>query len=196
MKKLFYLILTAFLLFSNSTLCLAGNFEGGLAAIEAGDFEKAHQLMLIEADQGNVKAQFNLGLMYDSGIGVPQDHKEAMEWYLKAAQQGHANSQYNLGVMYDEGIGVSQDDNEAVEWYLEASKQGHAKAQNNLGNMLHDGRGVTQSYEVAYAWYFLAAANGNEMAKNNLEELKKLLTPVEIENSQKDLKEILARMEN
>jgi TPR repeat protein len=29
------------------------------------------------ADQGNPDAEFNLGSLYDSGQGVPQDHAEA-----------------------------------------------------------------------------------------------------------------------
>ena len=55
-------------------------------------------------------AQFNLGLMYDKGEGVPQDDAEAVRWYRLAAEQGHAEAQANLGWMYDAGRGVPQDD--------------------------------------------------------------------------------------
>ena len=41
---------------------------------------------LVEAEQGHAKAQYNLGLMYDKGKGVVQDHKEAAKWYTKAAE--------------------------------------------------------------------------------------------------------------
>ena len=196
MNKLICLSLAALLVFLLATLSLAGNFEDGLAAVERGDFDSAHELWLIEAEKGNVKAQFNLGLMYDSGMGVSQDYKKALNWYRKAADQGHTKSQYNLGALYDNGISVSQDYKEAVDWYLKAAKQGHAKSQNNLANMLYDGRGVMQSYEVAYAWYVLAAANGNANAKHNLEALESLLTPIQIEKAQKILKQILDKMEN
>jgi len=37
--------------------------------------------------------------MYDKGKGVPQDYKQAVEWYRKAADQGDARAQLNLGVM-------------------------------------------------------------------------------------------------
>ena len=49
------------------------------------------------AEQGDSMAQFNLGLMYDNGRGVPQDNTEAAKWYRKAAEQGYANAQFNLG---------------------------------------------------------------------------------------------------
>ena len=37
------------------------------------------------AEQGNAKAQFNLGACYYTGDGVKQDYKKALEWYFKAA---------------------------------------------------------------------------------------------------------------
>jgi TPR repeat protein len=40
------------------------------------------------AEQGNAKAQFNLGVMYDLGKGVKQDDAEAVKWYRKAAFSG------------------------------------------------------------------------------------------------------------
>ena len=60
------------------------------------------------AEQGYAKAQFNLGLMYDSGRGVRQDYTKAVQWYRKAAEQGLADAQYNLGVAYVKGKGVRQ----------------------------------------------------------------------------------------
>jgi TPR repeat protein len=39
------------------------------------------------AEQGDVKAQLNLGTMYGNGQGVPKDHAEAAKWYRKAAEQ-------------------------------------------------------------------------------------------------------------
>ena len=37
------------------------------------------------AKQGQAKAQFNVGLLYDDGLGVTQDYKQAAHWYTKAA---------------------------------------------------------------------------------------------------------------
>ena len=35
------------------------------------------------ADQGDAKAQFNLGLMYVNGRGVPQDDAQALAWFSR-----------------------------------------------------------------------------------------------------------------
>jgi TPR repeat protein len=40
------------------------------------------------ADQGYVRAQVNLGLMYDTGIGVEQSDVQAYVWFALAAAQG------------------------------------------------------------------------------------------------------------
>ena len=39
------------------------------------------------ANQGNSDAQISLGLMYEKGIGVKQDHTKAQELYNKAGAQ-------------------------------------------------------------------------------------------------------------
>jgi TPR repeat protein len=116
------------------------------------------------AEQGNARAQFNLGLMYATGQGVPQDYVEAARWFRKAAGQGNASAQYNLGVMYY-GRGVPQNYAEAARWYRKAADQGNASAQYNLGVMYYYGRGVPLDYVQAHMWLNLAAsrASGDDL---------------------------------
>jgi hypothetical protein len=35
-----------------------------------------------------------------AGVGVEQDHKQAVAWFKRAADQGHAHAQYNLAVAH------------------------------------------------------------------------------------------------
>ncbi len=69
------------------------------------------------AEQGDADAQYNLGVMYSNGEGVPQDDAEAVKWYRNAAEQGYAQAQYNLGIKYDNGEGVPQDYAQAHMWF-------------------------------------------------------------------------------
>ena len=91
--------LTLLLLFGNG-VAVAADFDKGLKAAQSGDFKTA----LIEwtplAEQGDVDAQYNLGLMYSKGEGVPQNDKTAVKWHTKAAKQGNAKAQYSLAVYY------------------------------------------------------------------------------------------------
>lgn len=87
------------------------------------------------AAQGYADAQFNLGLMYANGEGVPQDPVKAVELFRKAASQGNVDAQNNLGVMYYAGEGVPRDNAKAREWFEKAAAQGNADAQANLDAM-------------------------------------------------------------
>ncbi|WP_230656265.1 tetratricopeptide repeat protein [Psychrobacter sp. I-STPA10] len=84
------------------------------------------------AEQGDAKAQNNLGVMYHQGLGVEQSYTEAAKWYQKAALQGNIDAQFNLGMMYENGLGVPQSYTEAIKWYQKSGTQGHEQAQQAL----------------------------------------------------------------
>jgi hypothetical protein len=101
------------------------------------DAIRIRELRLL-AEQGDAEAQYELGVMYDIGEGVAQDHAEAVKWYRKAANYGDADAHYALGVMYSEGWGVTQDDTVAMIWYRSAAELGSAEAQGALAVMPDD----------------------------------------------------------
>jgi TPR repeat protein len=141
---------------------VADDFSDGVEAYNRGDYAEALKLLLPPAEQGYADAQFNLGIMYSNGEGVPEDDAEAVKWYRKAAEQDHARAQNNLGYMYSNGRGVPQDYAEAVKWYRKAAEQDHARAQNNLGVMYSNGRGVPEDDAEAAKWRCRAAEQGDE----------------------------------
>ena len=53
------------------------DYDDALAAYERGDYATALQEFRPLAEQGDAKAQFNLGFMYDNGKGVPENDAEA-----------------------------------------------------------------------------------------------------------------------
>src|SRR5512141_173300 len=112
---------------------IAGQFENATKAYERGDYKTAYRLFKPLAEQGNADAQYNLGIMYDHGQGVPQAYTKAVRWYRKAAEKGLAQAQFNLGWAYGKGQGIAQDYAEAVRWYRKAAEKGLAQAQFNLG---------------------------------------------------------------
>ena len=71
-----------------------------------GDYDKAVVDVQFLAHSGEARAQYDLGLMYDKGQGVPQSDTEALQWYERAAEQGEPRAQYNLGLMHLNGQGV------------------------------------------------------------------------------------------
>ena len=145
------------------------------------------------ADKGEAWAQYNLGIMYANGEGVPEDDATAVKWYTKAAEHGFAQAQYNLGVMYEDGHGVPENDATAVKWYTKAAEQGVASAQENLAFMYAKGEGVPQDNVMAYMWWNLAAAQGDENAKENKGKLQDSMTSAQIEEAQTLSRECLAK---
>jgi len=58
------------------------------------------------ADQGDARAQYNVGEIYHNGLGgVARDDAEAVVWFRKAAAQGYAMAQAALRRMETEGQG-------------------------------------------------------------------------------------------
>ena len=109
----------------------AGPYEDAEAAYNRGDYATALSLLRPLASQRHAKAQIYLGFMYEAGLGVVKNHKEAMKWYRLAAAQGNTLAQYNLGLMYGNGTGVPEDYVQAYKWFNLAAAAGDTSAVKN-----------------------------------------------------------------
>ena len=78
-------------------------YQSAIENHNSGRAAEAAELLSQAAAQGHAEAQFNLGLMYYKGVGVPQNLKKAAELYSQAVAQGHAGAQHNLAGMYLDG---------------------------------------------------------------------------------------------
>ena len=95
----------------------ASDSEQAFLAAEAGDYGKATAAWSALADAGNAEAQFNLGLMYHSGVVGDVNESEAVKWYQKSAQSGYSKAQEFLAVAYREGwFGLPRDKQQADFW--------------------------------------------------------------------------------
>jgi TPR repeat protein len=171
----------------------SADYQKGLDAYQRGDYATALREWKPLAEQGNASAQYNLGLMYEKGLGTPQIYNTAVNWYRIAAEQGNALAQFNLGVMYEKGLGVPQNDKTAVKWYRLSAKQGDADAQYNLGLMYDKGQGVPQDYVRAHMWFNIAASSGDKDASQNRDIVAQRMTPSQIETAQKLARECVRK---
>lgn len=94
------------------TTCLvasasAGSYEDGLAAYNQHDYKTAFEIFRDLGTEGDMQAQYKLGVMFDNGLGVKADTAQAADWYRRAAVQGDSaaerhyeanNFAYNLGL--------------------------------------------------------------------------------------------------
>ena len=74
-----------------------------------GKFKQFFRELKPFAEQGNIGAQFRIGIMYYEGLGVTKDDINAVKWYTLAAEQASGIAQNNLARMYKNGYGVIQD---------------------------------------------------------------------------------------
>lgn len=129
--------------------------------------------MIEKAEQGDVNAQWELGLKFYKGEGVKRNYTLAAHYFKLAAERGYPFAQYNLGKLYDNGQGVTQDYTIAAHYFKLSAKQGNASAQNDLGLMYYKAKGVEKDNNKAAQWWLLAARNGSQNALHNLKLLKR-----------------------
>lgn len=142
------------------------NFNAGVAAYNANNLPLAYKKFLAAAKVGHIDSQYNLALMYEKGIGIGKNEKEAVIWYGKAAEQGSAPAQFNLGVLNENGRGTPIDFAKAHKWYRKAAIQGDGLAIGNLGMLYLRGQGVKVN-KVAGIALLLLSSQVDRSPENN-----------------------------
>ena len=173
---------------------LAGPFEESNSAFRRGDISTAMEFLVPLAEQGDVRAQMNLGTL-NYNAATP-NYEAAAKWFRLAAEQGEALAERYLGYMYANGQGVARDDREAVKWYGRAAEQGDADAQAGLAAMYSAARGTSQNYVQAHKWFSVAASRypASERAKRaqairSSQLLAEKMSPSEVEEARKQARE-------
>ena len=63
------------------------------------NYATAKELLLKSAKRGNNQAEFNLGVMYQMGIGVSINYEIAKGWYYKSCDKNYYDACVNIGVL-------------------------------------------------------------------------------------------------
>ena len=146
--------------------------DPGQSAYAAGRFIDALRIWRPRAEQGDARAAFGLGLLYDLGEGVGQDAAAAYGWYRRAAEAGYVLAEFNLAVMCDSGTGTARNATEAALWYARAAAHGYARAEYDLAQLYQSGDGVPRNLDMAASWYSDAAAHGLSAAARKVASLR------------------------
>jgi uncharacterized protein len=173
------------LLLAITDATVAGPFEDGFAAFARGDYVGAIRIFRPLAEEGDARAAFYLGYMYDEGLGAGQSSDQAAIWFRKAAEQGDAVAQGTLGYMYFSGDGVPQNYAEAMKWSLLAAKQGDLSAQYRIGALYEAGLGVPKNDTLAYMWFSLSAHDPfyGASARGHMDALAANMAPAQIDKA-------------
>jgi len=165
----------------SSSAASAGRGAGDSPAPPGGDLA-----LLSAAEEGDAKAQYQLGVAYQRGEGTTSDLALAYKWIEKSALQGYAEAQFALGHMHQGGRGALQSFPLAFKWYEQAAQQDHAEAQYRIGLMYRIGQqGVPMDKSKAYVWFAIAAAQGHERARDARDNLQPALSPEQLQEAQR-----------
>ncbi len=181
------------MLLGSAVVSWSADLEKGFVAYQGGDYATALRQWTPLVEQGNSAAQFFLGLLYEEGLGVPQNYETAVKWWTLAAVQGSPGARFKLGLMYDVGRGVPQDYKTAIKWYTLAAERGNADAQFALGLMYAKGQGATQDNVYAYMWWSIAVSSGNRDAVINKDIVSQAMTPTQIEKAKELARECVKK---
>ena len=96
-------------------------FFGVAKANTIDDYKKA-------CDDGFAWGCSELGVMYDKGEGVKQDHFAAADLYKKACDGGDVGGCFSLGHSYENGQGVRQNSQKALELFGQSCDMRHQKS--------------------------------------------------------------------
>jgi TPR repeat protein len=140
---------------------IAADFNSGVAAYDAGDYEKAFKIWW-ELRFEDLAAMRNLGMMLRKGQGTNKDPAKAEEIYLRAAEAGLPTAQADLADMYLKGELGPPDLARALPLLQAAAAANHPVAQYQLGQFYETGAPplVPQNLETARQLYAAAASHG------------------------------------
>jgi hypothetical protein len=111
----------------------------GWEAYKRNYYQEAVKWFYLCAEQGDVDTQYNLGLRFANGRGIPQDYNEAIRIWRLAAEQGNAQEKFDLVERYASGQGVPQSYKEAIKWLQSApDNERHTQAKFLLDSILNN----------------------------------------------------------
>lgn len=139
------------------------------------NYQKAKESFEKALTLGDLKANYGLGLQYNSGNGVAKNTSTAQDFFKKSfnavqekSRQGDVFWTGRLSFMYRNGHGVTKNLEEGIRLLKIGVSNQHAQSQLNLGYAYHYGEGVPQNHQEAVRLYRLAADKGHAVAEFNL----------------------------
>nr|WP_236638423.1 tetratricopeptide repeat protein [Mangrovicoccus ximenensis] len=138
----------------------------------SGDFRPAEAVELFTraAEAGSPVAEFELGKLYEKGIGVDPDPARALELYRQSAAQEFPDALNDLGYLYFQGgLGLPVDRRRALAYFERAADQRHPEAQFNFAALVDDGLVPGKGPQDAAKYLYAALRSGNANVLDILE---------------------------
>ena len=155
----------------------SNEFETAVINIQEKKYLEAVKGFTALANKGLPEAQFNLSLLFFSGLGAPKNFKDALYWSWYAHLNEHETAINQVNKTYDYITENLRNEvaNKIIEELLATANSGDQMSALKLGQT-YTGLLVTPDYLSAYVWLSIAQAYGIEAASELLEDTAKQLT--------------------
>ena len=160
---------------------LAEEFAIAVKNVESKNFLEAVRSFDKLAQSGLPEAQFNLSVLYSSGLGTPKNYKTALYWSWQAHLNDHPTAINQVNEIFDLITEALRDTvaNQIIDELLTIAKAGDQTSALKLGKTYNDLL-VAPDYQSAYVWLSIAQAYGLESASELLSQVADELTLEEI----------------
>ena len=160
---------------------LAEEFATAVKNVETKNFLDAVKAFEKLAQNGLPEAQFNLSLLYSSGLGTPKNYKMALYWSWQAHLNDHPTAINQINEIFDLITEALRDAvaNEIIDELLTIAQSGEQTSALKLGKTYTELL-VVPDYLSAYVWLSIAQAYGVESASELLSQVTNNLTIEEI----------------
>ena len=110
-----------------NTFLLKGVFLIFSLSVQADDKDDfVYDLAL--ATQGVSVSQYNTGINYSLGRGIPKEIEKSIYWYQRASDQGHSKAPFNMAILYAKGKGIGKNLPLALKYFKLSAERGNLNA--------------------------------------------------------------------
>lgn len=114
------------------------------------------------AKLGDPEAMYELGRLYETGIGTAPDPAKALSYYQAAARQDYGPALSDMGFFQIEGmLGLLPDTEKGIDFFRRGAERNNAPAMFNYASMIDDGFVEGKTAEDAAAYFYQALRAGN-----------------------------------
>lgn len=148
-----------------------GKVDEAYGAFQRGFYLTAMDLAIPRAQAGDAAAQTLVAELFDQGLGVKRDRKEAAFWYKQAAAGGDPAGMFKYALMLMEGRYAERDRKKADEYMKKAADAGNPSAQFNYAQILVADSPGEKGLNAALPYYEKSAEQGIADAQYALSQL-------------------------
>ncbi len=134
-------------------------------------YKEIFDRLYFRAILGDAQSQFEIGQMFQYGLGVPKNDQSAIIFYENAAASQHLGAEYNLGILYLQSPQNAKSYEVAFNWLNDAAFKGNSRAQYVLSRILLQGKKdekgkyvIKPNPDQAMSMLYIAAAQGYGLA--------------------------------